>query len=202
VAIILDVFFPDFKRSSDVAWVILVIADVSQRLYGWREGKFTEAEKTALLEELKVAGAQQSAANQLVGKLRLDQSERFRIFDTLRFAGALDPHPKATAEIWYQPQDGEAEDFAKSIERALVLANWTIGVPPKPIPFNLSLSQAGAKARGLTILTSAEATEDSHAAFLALHKAFADQAHPPMFTWGIKKEVPLGIIRIVVAPNP
>lgn len=83
-----------------------------------------------------------------------------------KFAGCLDPEPKATAEIWFQPQDGEAEDFTKAIERALVLANWNIGVAPQPIPSGLSLSQIGARAHGLTILHSRDLTEDSLAALI------------------------------------
>jgi hypothetical protein len=49
-----------------------------------------------------------------------------RLLDSHKFVDRLKEIPKFNVEIWYRPNDAEAETFSEDIERALRLAQWPV----------------------------------------------------------------------------
>lgn len=200
----------DITRSSAQAAIANErAAGANERAAQANERAAKAEQRTAELEvDIAHSRERQMETDQLLSRMRLEQAERATVFDVRRFAGFLESRPKGTADILYQPEDAEAEEFAERLEIGMVTGHWTISTRPQPVPPEPSsresaMSRAGARARGITVLIGRTNNGDpARAAFFALHEAFADQVHVPRFTWDMEPSVPNGIIRIVVGPKP
>jgi hypothetical protein len=84
-------------------------------------------------EQQKTASAQEEAAKaQLALKQYQDviaRSVNPRHLDSERFIKLLSGKPKGTVEIWYEPGDTEAYDFANELDQSLRGAGWGVRSP-------------------------------------------------------------------------
>lgn len=184
VAIIFEVFFSDFKRSDDAAWVILVIADVSQRLYGWRDKQISEAEKSALEANL-------GTLREAVADRRLTDEQSQRIAASLSaFAGRL-------INVCDCGPSGEAMAFSRQILASLVNAGW------KP---QLAGTQIGpmTELRGVHVLVAR--SQEIFLAASALVSVLRSEGIEATYSydpgWLCPTPTPPGVILLFVAPKP
>jgi hypothetical protein len=98
----------------------------------------TEQAKLAT-EQRTTAEAQREAAEaQLALKEHLERvakRQAWRSLDSKSFVEALQGKPKAKVQIWYKPEDAEAQALAREIYSCLIQANW-VASWPDPIPPN------------------------------------------------------------------
>lgn len=80
-----------------------------------------------------LAAQQERAAVAELELTRLRARQEPRRIDAQRFLAALAGNPKAAVSIWYQPDDGEAFQFATDIYLRLATAKWKAFMP-EPIP--------------------------------------------------------------------
>jgi len=162
-----------------------------------------ETRTAELQSDIEASRERQKQAEHLIGILRLGEVPRHSIFDSRKLAGFLmDSSTKGTAEVLYQPGDGEASALANDIHLGLIVGGWTADAP-KPMPsaakeYEAPILALRAKPEGITILARSIAEAGNNpvrAAFSALVPQIA-------FSWEIDPELPEGLLRIVVGPKP
>jgi hypothetical protein len=183
------------KRISDVAWAVLVIADLSSRVYGWRDKKLSEIDKQALLDRL-------ADTNNAVSKIRLQQAPRWVNFNHREFIGLLQERPKGIAEIWYQRDDGEGFFFANNLQSWLVMAGWTVHglnqIDPTESGKMPAILELGGQPKGITVMVPSVPYAGDELSS-AMIDAFTNRGAA---TFGIVNEtLPAGTVRIIIGPQ-
>ena len=205
VAIMLEIF--GLRMSSKVAWVTLILADASRSIYGRRDTRFSEADRVH--KEEQIAGLRERAAiaEQAVVDLRLERILRTGLFDTRRFIRVLAENPKATAEILYAREDGEAFEFADLLARCFVVSGWNVPNHPSPIPADPEgaipgILLIGARPLGITIRANGPIEGPFKAAvdaFKAIERGSVQ--YRPVASSGNIDQMPQGLVRIIVGPR-
>jgi hypothetical protein len=205
VAIILEIF--GLRITSDVAWVVLVIADATRWRYGARDNKFSEADKQQKEEQLEALRLRASEAEKVLVDLRLERILRTQLFDGRKFVGVLSDGPKATIEILYAHEDGEACEFADVLARCFAMAGWNIPNMPSPIPpaphdSIPGILLLGARPLGITVRANGP-IEGPFKAVVDAFKAIEERSlqYRIVASGGNVDFMEQGLVRIIVGPR-
>jgi hypothetical protein len=131
------------------------------------------------------------------------------------FKKALSGKPRATVEIWFEPQDGEAYIFAQWIAGLISGAGWELTSSPRPIPeigtsnradagLPLAMRATGGMKAGLCIAANKlpQVAKEQFDAFpvWVLFNAFEAAGKPSGAVED--RELPEGTLRVIVGARP
>lgn len=139
---------------------------------------------------------------------------RVAFFSIKKFSESLKSKPQGTAEVMYQPDDGEAMMFAFALNSALVLGGWSLlaavrpipldaamGAKSAPIPFLLTLPpsvRVGGQPNGVSLIANTAIPANEPLAGLRETFLSCDLS----VGLGLDSDLPDGLVRVVVGPKP
>jgi hypothetical protein len=110
----------DFRRASNIFWVVLVVADIAQRTYGWRDKKLSEIE---LAEARERQGVAEKELNELSSARRIDEST------VSELAKALTSYAGTRVDVFiFDGHILETLAFASRLREVFVSAGWKVKV--------------------------------------------------------------------------
>lgn len=218
------------EKISDFAAIIVVVSGLVAWWFAREDAnrKSDELERYKEQSRKEVAGinAVAAEANERAAQLGKEASqarlelERVKTRQEPRraseaFTKALLGKPKANiVEIWYQPDDGEAFDFALDVYNRFSEAGWALlGENPIPIPEQpagkvpkwapLSM-RAGGMERGVTVVATdvPRGTNAEHSPLWAVLKAFASIGVSAAGSGSDDKSFPSDKLRVMVGSKP
>jgi len=194
------------EKNERIAELTLRSKEAESRIAGANQTSAEAGERAAIAQQragelendLAATLMRLSTSEQALVATRLFQAPRGgETFGLLRFVGALEKHPKGTAEILYQAEDGEAYDLASVLHKGLSVAGW-MAMGPLPIPASSSgqpsIIEIGAAVRGVTVLACSGSP-----LYAALWTAL--NGHVVVFP-KLDPRLPADRLRIVVGPKP
>jgi hypothetical protein len=103
------------------------LADAQSELL---DAKDRDARADSLDKELKILEAKKEATKAQLQLSMFARRSGDRVLDSSKFVEGLKGHAVKTVEIWYKPDDTEAERFSDDVCRALKSLGWPVSVKP------------------------------------------------------------------------